>query len=604
MLETYRKLLDLLTPRERRRFYVLMVLILCMGFAQSIGVAALLPFLAVLANPEVIRTNETLAAVYAFFGFTTDRGFLIFLGVGVLIVLVLSLGFKAVTQYWTFRFGTMRGYTISLRLLQGYLQQPYAWFLDRHSADLGTRILMDVNKAVGQALLPAMKVLSHAAVTIFLVGLLIVVEPVAAVVLAVLLGGSYVLVYFGVRRKLTRVGLRRHEANEERFEVSADAIGGIKDVKLLGLEADYLRRFQHPAYRVAESDATSAVIGEVPRYILEIVAFGGLLVFVLFLLARGDGTLGDIVPVIGVYAFAALRMFPALQGLYASFTTLRFARPTLDRLHEDMVENGLGLAPAEVLPPAKERPTLRLNGELELRGLKYRYPKAERPAVEGLDMIVPARTTVGIVGGSGAGKTTAVDLLLGLLEPQDGSILVDGTPVTIENRRLWQNALGYVPQQIFLTDDTIRANIAFGIDPRLVDDAAVERAARIAELHDFITNEMPEGYNTKVGERGVRLSGGQRQRIGIARALYHDPDVLIMDEATSALDNLTERAVMDAVHNLGRAKTIILIAHRLTTVRNCDAIYMMERGRVIAAGTYDDLVRDSDAFRAMSAGAS
>ena len=603
MVETYRKLLDLLTPRERRRFHLLLVLILCMGFAQSIGVASLLPFLAVLAEPEVIRTNEHLAAVYTYLGFTTDRGFLIFLGLGVLGVLVLSLGFKAFTQYCTFRFGTMRGYSVSSRLLQGYLQQPYPWFLDRHSADLGTRILMDVNKAIGQALLPAMKILSHAAVVIFLVGLLVAVEPIAALVLAVLLGGSYLLVYFGVRQKLTRIGLRRQLANVERFEVSADAIGGIKDVKLLGLEADYVRRFQRPARLVAECDATSAVIGEVPRYILELVAFGGMLLFVLFLLARGGGTLSEIVPVLGVYAFAALRMFPALQGLYAAFTTLRFARPTLDRLHADMVENGLGLARSELLPPTSERPALRLDSELELRDLRYGYPNAERAAVQGLDMTIPARTTVGIVGGSGAGKTTTVDILLGLLEPQGGSILVDGTPITAANRRLWQNALGYVPQQIFLTDDSVRANIAFGIDPHRIDHAAVERAAKIAELHDFIMGELPDGYDTKVGERGVRLSGGQRQRIGIARALYHDPDVLIMDEATSALDNLTERAVMDAVHNLGHAKTIILIAHRLTTVRNCDAIYMMEHGRVIAVGTYDELVRDSDAFRAMSAGA-
>lgn len=604
MLDTYRKLLDLMSPHERRRFYLLLGLILCMGFVQSIGVAALMPFLAVLANPEVIRTNETLAGFNAFLGFTSDRSFLMFLGVGVLGVLVLCHGFKAVTQYYTFRFGTMRGYTVSSRLLRGYLQQPYAWFLDRHSADLGTRILMDVDKAIGHALVPAMKILLHAAVVIFLIGLLVAVEPVAALVLALLLGGSYVLVYYGVRRRLTQIGLRRQHANEKRFGVSADAIGGIKDVKLLGLEADYVRRFQHPAREVAECDATGAVIGEVPRYILEIVAFGGLLVFVLFLLARGDGTLGDIVPILGVYAFAALRLFPALQGLYAAFTTLRFARPTLDRLHADMVENGLGSAPSELLPPAKERPALRLNTELELRDLTYGYPNSERAAVRGLAMIIPARHTVGIVGGSGAGKTTAVDLLLGLLEPQGGGILVDGEPITPQNRRLWQNSLGYVPQQIFLIDDTIRANIAFGIEPDRVDHVAVERAAKIAELHDFITNEMSHGYDTKVGERGVRLSGGQRQRIGIARALYHDPDVLIMDEATSALDNLTERAVMDAVHNLGHAKTIILIAHRLTTVRNCDTIYMMEHGRVIADGTYDELVRDSAAFRAMSAGVS
>ena len=217
-------------------------------------------------------------------------------------------------------------------------------------------------------------------------------------------------------------------------------------------------------------------------------------------------------------------------------------------------------------------------------------------------MTIPARTTVGLVGGTGAGKTTVVDLILGLLEPQKGAIRVDGVPITAANRRAWQRTIGYVPQPIFLTDESVAANIAFGLPPEAIDRAAVERAARIAELHDFIMDELPQGYDTPVGERGVRLSGGQRQRIGIARALYHDPDVLILDEATSALDNLTEKAVMDAVHNLGHAKTIILIAHRLSTVRACDTIFMMEQGRVVAQGSYDELIAGNQTFRAMAGG--
>ncbi len=230
-------------------------------------------------------------------------------------------------------------------------------------------------------------------------------------------------------------------------------------------------------------------------------------------------------------------------------------------------------------------------------------PAPSAPRCRGLSLTIPARTTVGIVGGTGAGKTTAVDLLLGLLEPQAGEIRVDGVAVTAGNLRAWQNAIGYVPQQIFLIDDSVSANIAFGQPKRKIDQAAVERAARIAELHDFVTTEMPQGYDTLVGERGVRLSGGQRQRIGIARALYHDPDVLILDEATSALDNLTEKAVMDAVHNLGHAKTIVLIAHRLSTVRDCDTIFMLERGALIAEGSYDELLEHSREFRAMAVGA-
>ena len=245
---------------------------------------------------------------------------------------------------------------------------------------------------------------------------------------------------------------------------------------------------------------------------------------------------------------------------------------------------------------------LPLIDRLELAGVHYAYPGADRDALDGLDLVVRANTTVGIVGGTGAGKTTAVDLILGLLTPDRGALMVDGTPIDKASRRAWQRSIGYVPQQIYLTDESVRANIAFGLPPEAIDDAAVERAARIAELHDFVTESLPQGYHTLVGERGVRLSGGQRQRIGISRALYHDPSVLILDEATSALDNLTERAVMDAVHNLGHAKTILMIAHRLTTVKHCDVIVMLERGRVIATGTYDELLHRSREFRAMASG--
>jgi ABC-type multidrug transport system fused ATPase/permease subunit len=326
------------------------------------------------------------------------------------------------------------------------------------------------------------------------------------------------------------------------------------------------------------------------------VAFGGMVLLVLGLLVQGNGQLSDILPTLGVFAFAGLRMFPALQQIYNSLTRIRFIGPMLDNVHRDMLQTYI--APPE--PVAATAAPLKLRDRLELADVHYAYPSAERAALRGLNLGIAANTTVGIVGGTGAGKTTAVDLILGLLNPDKGELRVDGIPVTAQTMRGWQDVLGYVPQQIFLVDDTVSANIAFGVSPANHDHAAIERAARLAELHDFVVGEMPQGYDTMVGERGVRLSGGQRQRIGIARALYHDPDVLILDEATSALDNLTERAVMDAVQNLGRQKTIIMIAHRLSTVRNCDTIFLLEKGVVIANGSYDALVAGSESFRRLA----
>jgi ABC-type multidrug transport system fused ATPase/permease subunit len=367
-------------------------------------------------------------------------------------------------------------------------------------------------------------------------------------------------------------------------------------VKLLGLEEAYLDRFHPPSVQVAVSASFSQVISELPRYLLETIAFGGMILLILALLLAGNGSLSDILPVLGVFAFAGLRMFPAVQQIYHALSYLRYTGAALEIVHRDTMETRENL----LRIPGAEVPPLHVHRQIALADDHNDYPKAERAALQGLSLAIAANTTVGIVGGTGAGKTTAVDVMLGLLAPQAGQLRVDGEAITPANLRAWQNSVGYVAQQIFLIDDSVAANIAFGIAADAIDMAAVERAARVANLHDFVTGELPQGYQTAVGERGVRLSGGQRQRIGIARALYHDPDVLLLDEATSALDNLTERAVMEAVHNLGHQKTIIMIAHRLTTVKDCDMIFLLENGQLAAQGRYDDLLRDSEIFRRMA----
>jgi len=313
---------------------------------------------------------------------------------------------------------------------------------------------------------------------------------------------------------------------------------------------------------------------------------------VLYLIAQ-SGSFASAMPIIALYAFAGYRLMPALQQIYGAVTQLRFAGPALDALHADLM----------ILQPAHPNPSqddIVLKQAITLNDVQYRYPNAPQLALKNLSLTIPAKSTVGLVGTTGSGKTTTVDLILGLLEAQQGTLEVDGQVITEHNRRPWQRAIGYVPQQIYLADDTVAANIAFGVNAKDIDQHAVERAAKIANLHDFVASELPQQYQTTVGERGVRLSGGQRQRIGIARALYHNPQVLILDEATSALDNLTEQAVMEAVHNLGHEITVILIAHRLSTVRQCDRIYLLERGEVRTSGTYDELIASNQQFAAMA----
>jgi ABC-type multidrug transport system fused ATPase/permease subunit len=592
VLTTYRRLLDLLDQRERRRFWLLCGMIFVMGALELAGVASILPFLAVLSEPTVVDTNPLLGAVYQWFGFTSTNQYLFFLGICTFLFILFGAAFKSLTIYILNRFSRMRDYSISSRLLGVYLRQPYVWFLNRHSAELGKAVLSEVEKVIVGVLVPALRILAYGTVTVMLAVFLLVAEPIATLVGTLVIGGGYVTVFMFARRYLSVIGAERVQANGARFRVAQEGLGGIKDVKLLGLEDGYLRRFRRPAERYAATDAAAMTIAEVPRFLLEAIVFGAMMAFLLTMLTTRGGSLDQIIPTIGVFALAGARIFPSLQQIYRAASNLRFNRPALDALHED-----ISARTATTFKAASGTGTLALRDRLELVDVHYRYPDSPRPALDGLDLVITANTTVGLVGTSGAGKTTAADILLGLLTPHAGALVVDGQEIDATNLRAWQRRLGYVPQHIFLTDDSIAANIALGRSADEIDMAAVERAARIAELNHFVLSELPDGYATEVGERGVRLSGGQRQRIGIARALYHDPDVLILDEATSALDNLTERAVMDAVHNLAHAKTVIMIAHRLSTVRHCDTIFMLEHGRCVAAGDYDTLFDQHEAFR-------
>jgi ABC-type multidrug transport system fused ATPase/permease subunit len=588
-----RKVLDLLSPRERRHALLLLGLIIVMAFLDMIGVASIMPFMAVLATPDLVQSNRYLAAAYIFLGFDDRDSFMFFLGVAVFITLVLSISFKAFTAWAMLRFSRLREYSLTRRVVELYLHQPYEWFLNKHSSDLGKTVLAEVGQVVGGAMLPMMELIAHGCVVVALLCLLVVADPVLAFVGGLGMGLAYGAIYAFLRRRVSRFGEQRRESNRLRFETLAEAFGGIKEVKVGGLESRFVERFERPAYDFALAQGSAQAASQMPRFGMEILAFGGILAVVLYLM-RNSGGLQGALPVVALYALAGYRLMPALQSLYVNFTALRFIGPTLDHLHKELV----------MLPPPiarRDAPVpMRLVQDVVLENIVYQYPRAAKASLNDLNIRIPARSTVGMVGATGSGKTTTVDITLGLLQQQSGRLLVDGVEITGENRRDWQSSIGYVPQNIFLADDSVAANIAFGVAEQHIDQAAVERAARIANLHDFVVGMLPDGYRTSVGERGVRLSGGQRQRIGIARALYHRPQLLILDEATSALDNLTEQVVMEAVRNLGHEITIILIAHRLTTVRECDRIFLLDNGSVAAAGNYRELVDSNDMFRSMT----
>ena len=599
-MDVLRTLFSLLTRRERRNLSILFVAVLAMASLQVASVASIMPFLSVASDPSIIQENEYLRWAYRTGGFDDDRSFLIALGIAALVVLVLSNAFIVLTRWAVERYSWGRNHSLSRRLLRSYLHRPYEYFLTRNSAELGKNILEEVKEVTDQMLKPALRGAAKGIVALFIVGFLVYFDPVVALMVSVVLGAAYGGIYVVVREQLDARGEARVEANTKRYQFVGEAFGGIKEVKIQGKEDAFLDLYDDPSRRYAQSQALYRVIKKVPRYVIEAVAFGGIILIAIYLIAIRE-SIQQVVPVLGLYAFAGYRLLPALQQAFHGLASARFNVAALNKLHRDL-RGRIGSrmrSQAEGRNPSPDDP-LALRHCLALRGVTYTYPDAQRPAIKNLSFTIPARTTTGFVGKTGSGKTTVVDLILGLLRPEDGAITIDGTPLRDDTRRRWQETLGYVPQHIYLSDASVAQNIAFGVSAENIDMDAVRDAARRAHILGFVEEELPHRWDTVVGERGVKLSGGQRQRIGIARALYHEPSVLVFDEATSALDPSTEAQVMEAIYKLDGEQTILLVSHRLSTVRRADNILMLGDGQKVGEGTYDELIEEHSQFRSMA----
>lgn len=587
-----RQLDSLFNRRERWQLVILSVALVIRAGVEMVGVASVMPFMSVVADPELVQTNAYLAAAYEWLGFETVLGFTFALGVAVLVFLVVANSFSAMAVYGTTRFVWGMHHRLAMRLFRGYLHMPYGFFTNRNSASFHKTLLNECQEVVRGVMEPILNLIAKTLVVVAIIVLLLVTDPVLACIVVVMLAGSYGILYTVVKAKQRRLGLERVTANQERFKVTGEAFGGIKDVKVLQRENAFVKRFYPASRTFSRAMSSNNTIRNIPRYFFEAIGFGGIVIIVLYYLNMGHG-IETILPVVSLYAFAGYRLMPELQHLFAAVAQVRFTRAALDDLTTDLAtveEYSQARTTTDALPFEKG---------IRVKNVRFSYPGSDKPALDGITLFIERNQTIGLVGSSGSGKTTLVDLILGLYEPDGGCIQVGSTLLDEITVGAWRHQVGYVPQYIFLTDDTIAANIAFGVQPSEIDLTQVERAARIAHVHEFITT-MPNAYQTVVGERGVRLSGGQRQRIGIARALYHNPEVLILDEATSALDGITEEAVMDAIRELAGQKTILIIAHRLSTVLECDAIYLLKDGKVSAYGTYEHLAKNNIEFRTMA----
>ncbi len=581
-------ILFLFPGRDRLKLLILLVAIIVTAIFEVAGVASIMPFMALIASPDAVMQNPMFTRLGSWVGANDTTSMQFAAGVLTLVLLFLSNMSALVCHWLLLKFSHSRGHVVSSRLLAHYLAQPYEFFLNHHTAELSKNILNEVQRMTGAVIIPVLQLVARSIVALCMIGLLLALYPGMTLVVATAIGLLYATIYLIIRRKLAVNGRGVMEAESKKFTTVSEAFGGVKDVLLTGRQAFFTQRFNTASKRHSRYTAVAEAWSLLPKYALELMAFGCIVIMAMYLLRHSSTE--AVMPVLAIYAFAGYRLMPAMQQIYGNLVLIRYHGAALNNIVRELRELPM--------PLTQTTEPLTFNAPLQLQHVSYAYPRTET-TLQDINLTITPRTTIGFAGMSGAGKTTLVDIILGLLPLTSGQMKIGETSLTTANRRSWQSLLGYVPQSIYLTDDTIASNVAFGLPPEEIDTAKLERAAERAHLHEFIMT-LPQGYQSLVGERGIRLSGGQRQRIGIARALYREPALLILDEATSALDNLTENAVMEAINEMSGTLTMLIIAHRLSTLKCCDRIILMEAGRIVDEGTYEELMKHSEPFKKMA----
>lgn len=567
MLASIKQLWQILTPLDKRKLLLVLALVMIMALIEAAGVVSIMPFLAVLSNPKIIESSAILKRLYILFSSNTPEQFIMHLGILSLIIVVVSTCVKILTQYALNRFSSLQRHYFSTRLLKIYLQQRYEFFIQRNSSILIKNILSEVDQLIWTMIIPALNLMSYGVVLLAMIVILLLYNPIMALSTAGVLSSFYITIFWLARKKLNQIGKSFTDANSERYQSCQEALGGIKDVIINDARQGYIESFEQSSRIFARHIATRDTLGQIPLYIIETIGYGCLIILAIILVIS-EKDVSHILPILGLYGFAAYRMLPAAQNIYRAITQIKFSQQVIAVLQPEFSLNHY-----DEEASSKLLSSIQFKSVIQIEDLSFAYPnRLDQPVLQNFNLVINKNSSIGIIGKSGSGKSTLMDIMLGLLQPQSGRILVDGIELTADHGSSWRSIIGYVPQHIYLADKTVAENIAFGVARANMDMQAIKLAAQQAQIDHFITQQLPHGYNTIVGERGIMLSGGQRQRIGIARALYKNPQILFMDEATSALDMETETAVNEAVQNLNGKKTMVIIAHRESAVAKCDYI--------------------------------
>ncbi len=591
---------SILTPSQRRQVLAAQAISLAMAFSTVTGIAAIAPFFAVLGEPRLIDQNTLLHWLYLHGGFSSQRGFIVLLGVAFISFVLIANMINALGSLAMNRLALRVGNQLQTAMFADYLSRPYAFHAGTNSATLVKNIVYESTRVTNGILLNGLILVANLVTASFIVLAIVLLNPLVAIAMIAGLAGGYALIYLAVRNRVLRFGRAQSQFAAEQAQIVNEGFGAIKELIVLQVQSFFRDRFERVSSSLALAAAHCQVVAQSPRHLMECVAAAVLVGIALVLGGREDGV-GPWLGQLTFLAFAAYRLLPTLQQVFAMIVKIRADRPAFALIAPDLrharaaqlAMSSRDLRRSDNVRRAHHR------GEIRLNDVSFRYAHDRPWALECVSLSIAPQSTVGIVGANGSGKTTLVDLIAGLLVPAAGHVEIEGTALDDDNRAAWQTHVAYVPQNIFLLDAGIAQNIALGIAAPDIDRRRLLEAARLAQLDELIT-ALPQGLEHRVGERGVKLSGGQRQRIGIARALYREASVLLLDEATNALDGLTERELMATLGRLRGRYTTVLIAHRMSTVRSCDLIFQLEHGKLIGSGTYDALLRDSEAFRRMA----
>lgn len=583
MKNTFKKLRILFNKRDKKKFLLLFFMMIIAAIFETAGIGLIVPFVGIVTNPTIIQEQPMLSFAYQLLNFQSANAFILF-AVGVLLtVFIMKNGYLLGFYYLQYRVIFNQKVKLSSTLFKEYLTKPYTFHLQRNSAELLRNVNGEVAKIFDGILLASFQLLTETLIVISILTLLIITAPLATITAGILLAGS-VFVFFRIfRNKITYLGKENQKISREVIKWVNQGLGASKEIKVSGKEQYFVNSYEKQSRIMASNTTYKNMLDQVPRLFIETLLVSVVLITMIIIVFQGrDST--NLVATMSLFAMAAFRLMPSINRIVASLSTIRFSQPALKVVYNDLIEGNLRKkAIPEEFNGSKSFKVTNIEKafkkSINLENVYFRYPNQEEYSIKDVSLTIPIGNSVAFVGTSGAGKTTIVDIILGLLEPEKGLVLIDGKELN-ELLPVWKNKIGYIPQSIYLSDETIRKNVAFGIDDNDIDELAVQKAIKDAQLEDFV-DSLPEGLDTIVGERGVRLSGGQRQRIGIARALYHNPEIIFLDEATSALDNGTEKEIMRAIDGLKGEKTLIIIAHRLSTIENCDIVFKVDKGRLI-----------------------